>query len=178
MNPSVTAWIRGFAPAFGVNPSRECGNAHGLLFPPRVQNGFLHGARIPCGFGWIRDRTSVMHRCAVWFGQCRTWASVSSSSSTRSTRSVPSVDVTLIHPAGCGSTIALHAGRSYAVVERGFLRLCKACLSCTVLEAQTLDAGVVVARVCGLQATKTWRRAILINATGQSRVTLSLRQGP
>ena len=29
-------------PAFGVNPSRDGGNPHGSLFPPRVLDGFSH----------------------------------------------------------------------------------------------------------------------------------------
>ena len=38
--------------------SRERGNTHGFLFPPRVLFGFPHGARIQRGLVLIRDSTS------------------------------------------------------------------------------------------------------------------------
>ena len=41
-----------------VSLSRERGNTHGLLFPPRVLYGFPHGARLWRGLGLIRDSTS------------------------------------------------------------------------------------------------------------------------
>ena len=43
---------------FGVNLSRERGKMHSFLFLPRVLHGFPHRAKIWCGLGWKRDRTS------------------------------------------------------------------------------------------------------------------------
>ena len=43
---------------FWVNLSRERGNTHGFLLPPRVLYGFPHGARIQSGLDLTRDSTS------------------------------------------------------------------------------------------------------------------------
>ena len=57
LNPSETAPIS--EPAFRASLSRERGNAkNGSLFPPGIVKYFLHRAKPPCCFGWVRERTS------------------------------------------------------------------------------------------------------------------------